>query len=175
MYLRMRFRREGGCADYFLLFYVKQVIKIGFPIRIIPDQQRPVIDRIVVYGFFYIQNRDGKLRLIPVPSVLCVSGVLRFYVFPPLSVFCQQQHLVQVGRRLHLYCAQTARHALCVLGTFVFPGQVFAEIHRLRVGQNCGKRVLRINQRFQISFRRREFPRCGPQPAPRSTRFQTRR
>ena len=36
-YLRMRFRREGGGADYLLFFYIKEVVQIRFPICIIAD------------------------------------------------------------------------------------------------------------------------------------------
>ena len=36
-YLRMRFRREGGGADYLLFFYIKKVVQIRFPICIIAD------------------------------------------------------------------------------------------------------------------------------------------
>lgn len=36
-YLRMRFRREGGGADYLLFFYVNKVVQIRFPICIIAD------------------------------------------------------------------------------------------------------------------------------------------
>lgn len=51
-YFRMRFRREGSFADYLLFFYIKKVIQIRFPICIIADQERPVVDSIVIYGFF---------------------------------------------------------------------------------------------------------------------------
>lgn len=48
----MRFRREGSFADYLLFFYIKKIIQIRFPIRIISNQKRTAIDRVVVYGFF---------------------------------------------------------------------------------------------------------------------------
>lgn len=51
-YFRMRFRREGSFADYLLFFYIKKIIQIRFPIRIISNQKRTAIDRVVVYGFF---------------------------------------------------------------------------------------------------------------------------
>ena len=102
-YLRMRFRREGGGADYLLFFYIQQVVEIRLSVRIIADQQRPTVYGIVVYGFFRIQNRNGKFRIIPIPAVHGVFDVLGLHIFPPLSVFGQQQHLIQIGGRLHLH------------------------------------------------------------------------
>lgn len=81
----MRFRREGSFADYLLFFYVNKVIKIGFPVGVIAYEQRPAVDSIVVYGFFCVQNRNRKLRIIPIPSILCVFISL---CMPSRSVRC---------------------------------------------------------------------------------------
>lgn len=121
----MRFRREGSFADYLLFFYIEKVIQIRFPICIIADQKRPTVDGIVVYGFFCVQNRNGKFRIISIPAVLGVLGVLGLYIFPPLSVFGQQQHFIQIGGRLHFDFTQRRLHGLCVFRRFILSRKVF--------------------------------------------------
>ena len=51
-YLRMRFRREGGGADYLLFLHIQQVVQVRSAICVVPDQKRTAIDCVVVYGFF---------------------------------------------------------------------------------------------------------------------------
>ena len=74
-YLRMRFRREGGGADYLLFFYVNKVIEIRFSVGVITNEQRPTINGIMVYVFFRVQNRNRELRIIPIPTVFCILCV----------------------------------------------------------------------------------------------------
>lgn len=81
----MRFRREGSFADYLLFFYVNKVIEIRFSVGVIAYEQRPTIDGIMVYVFFCVQNRNRELRIIPIPTVLCVFISL---CMPSRSVRC---------------------------------------------------------------------------------------
>lgn len=71
----MRFRREGGGADYLLFFYVNKVIEIRFSVGVITNEQRPTINGIMVYVFFRVQNRNRELRIIPIPTVFCILCV----------------------------------------------------------------------------------------------------
>ena len=84
-YLRTPCGGEGGCADYLLFFYIKKVIQIRFSICIIAEQECPAVDSIVVYGLFCVQNRNRELRIIPIPSILCVVISL---CMPSRSVRC---------------------------------------------------------------------------------------
>lgn len=77
---------------------------------------------------FCVQNRNRKLRIIAIPSILCVFTVFRLYILSPLAIFSQQKHLIQVGSRLHFDFPQRRLHGFYVLGRFVFSRQVFSHI-----------------------------------------------
>lgn len=76
-YFRMRFRREGSFADYLLFFYIKKIIQIRFPIRIISNQKRPAVDRVVVYGFFAFRTGTANMEQLhrSSPSAVYVRAV----------------------------------------------------------------------------------------------------
>lgn len=74
---------EGGCADYLLFLHIQQVVQVRSAICVVSDQKRTAIDRVVVYGFFRVQDRNGELRLVPIPAVLCIPAVLRLHISPP--------------------------------------------------------------------------------------------
>ena len=113
----------------------------------------------MVYGFFCVQDWNRKLCIIPIPPVLGVLGMLRFYIFPPLAVLGQQQHLVQISGRLHFHITQFREHTFCIFRTAIFSRQILADIYRLRVHQNRGKRMVCVYQRFQICLCCLKVPR----------------
>ena len=79
----MRFRREGSFADYLLFFYIKKIIQIRFPIRIISNQKRTAIDCVVVYGFFRVQDRNGEYGT--TAQVITFCGVCPCRWHPPAA------------------------------------------------------------------------------------------
>ena len=155
----MRFRREGGCADYLLFFYIQQIVEIRLAVRVIADQEFSTVDCIMVYGLFRVQNGNRKLCIIPIPTVLGVLGMLGLHIFPPLAVLGQQQHLIQIGGRLHFHITQFREHTFCIFRTAIFSRQILADIYRLRVHQNRGKRMVCVYQRFQICLCCLKVPR----------------
>lgn len=74
---------EGSGADYLLFLHIQQVVQVRSAICVVPDQKRTAIDRVVVYGFFCVQDRNGELRLVPIPAVRCIPAVLRLHISLP--------------------------------------------------------------------------------------------
>lgn len=107
--------REGGCADSLLFFYVHKVVQIGFSVCVIANQKRSAVNRVMVYGFSYVQNRQSKPGAVSIPSVFRILLVLVLNIFAPLAVLCQQQHLVQVGGHLHFNLPYGAIQSMGIL------------------------------------------------------------
>ena len=82
-YLRMRFRREGGGADYLLFLHIQQVVQVRSAICVVPDQKRAAIDRVVVYGFFCVQDRNGEYGT--AAQVIAFCGVCPCRWHPPAA------------------------------------------------------------------------------------------
>lgn len=139
-------------------FYVQKVVKVGFPVCIITDQERTAIYRVVVYGFFYVQHRHCKLCAVSVPAVLCIHLVLFFDILAPFAVLGKEQHFVKVRCGLHLYQTQFSLHTLCVFRASILSGQVLPNIYGLCVHQDSRKRVFGIHQCFQIRLRYTVIP-----------------
>ena len=98
------------------------------------------------------------MRLVPIPAVLCILAVFRLHIFPPLAVFGQQQHLVEVRGRLHFNLAQGSVHSICVFRPLVLSRKISPDIYRLSIHEDGGKWMLRIDQRFQIRLRGHIIP-----------------
>ena len=74
---------EGGCADYLLFLHIQQVVQVRSAICVVSDQKRTAIDRVVVYGFFCVQDRNSEYGT--TAQVITFCGVCPCRWHPPAA------------------------------------------------------------------------------------------
>ena len=82
-YLRTPCGGEGGGADYLLFLHIQQVVQVRSAICVVSDQKRTAIDRVVVYGFFCVQDRNGEYGT--AAQVITFCGVCPCRWHPPAA------------------------------------------------------------------------------------------